>query len=103
MVDQALLGQPPVVISTGSNPSGELAKALEIGAGDPSKQSSHVGHELEWHQLLDIQPLAVPLLGHRLRNLAMATCQSSLSKGPTWATQQQPTIWVRSRFYPEAM
>ena len=32
----------------------------------------------------------------------MATCHSSCSRDPTWADQQQPMKWVRSRLHPKA-
>ena len=46
---QALLDYPPVVISPYSNPSGEVAEALEVSSRDLSEQFGHVWHKLEGH------------------------------------------------------
>ena len=94
-MDQALLDYSPVVVPALADPSSKMAEALEVLAGDLFEQSSHIGHKLDGHSLafcLAITP----------RNLVMATCHSSQSKEPIWATQQQPMKWVRSRFHPEA-
>ena len=68
-MDQALLGYSPVVIAPLANPSGKVAEALEVLAGDLFEQFCHVGHKLEWGQFLYIHPLTGLPFGHYSKKL----------------------------------
>ena len=48
-----------MVVTPGPNPSGMLAKPLQMVAGGLLKAPGHIGHVLEWGELLNIQPLAI--------------------------------------------
>ena len=63
-MDQALLDYPPMIVSALADPSSKVAEALEVLAGDLFEQFSHVGHKLEWRQLLYIRPLSGLPFGH---------------------------------------
>ena len=68
-MDQALLGYSPVVIASLADPSGKVAEALEVLAGDLFEQFCHIGHKLEWCQLLYIHPLMGLPFGHYSQKL----------------------------------
>ena len=68
-MDQALLGYSPVVIAPLANPSGEVAEALEVLAGDLFEQFHHVGYKLEWRQFFYIRPLTGLPFGHYPKKL----------------------------------
>ena len=48
-----------MVATPGPNPSGMLAKPLQMVAGGLLKAPGHIGHVLEWRKLLNIQPLTI--------------------------------------------
>ena len=54
----------PVVVTSGPNPSGVLADASQMLASDLLETSGHIGHELEWGELLNVQPLTVSVVIH---------------------------------------
>ena len=64
MMKQALLGYSPVIVAPLADPTSKLAEALQVFAGDLSEQFCHVRHKLEWHQFLNIGPLAGLPFGH---------------------------------------
>ena len=68
-MDQALLDYSPVVVPALVDPSGKVAEALEVLAGDLFEQSSHLGHKLEWCQFFYISPLTGLSFGHYLEKL----------------------------------
>ena len=49
----------PVVVTPGPNPSSMLAKPLQVVASGLLKAPGHIGHVLEWGELLNTQPLTV--------------------------------------------
>ena len=53
------LGYFPMIVTPGSNPHGMLAKPLQMVASGFLETSGHIGHVLEWGELLDVQPLTV--------------------------------------------
>ena len=54
----------PVVVTSGPNPSGVLAEASQMVASGLLETSGHIGHELEWGEFLDVQPLTVFVVIH---------------------------------------
>ena len=48
-----------MVVTPGPNPSGMQAKPLQMVAGGLLKAPGHMGHVSEWHQLFNVQPLAI--------------------------------------------
>ena len=48
-----------MVVTPGPNPSGMLAKPLQVVASGLLKAPGHIGHVLEWGKLLNIQPLTI--------------------------------------------
>ena len=50
-MDQSLLDQPPVVVTTSAYPSREPVKALEILPCDLMEEAGHIGHVPERSQL----------------------------------------------------
>ena len=48
-----------MVVTPGPNPSGMQAKPLQVVAGGLLKAPGHIGHVSEWHQLFNVQPLAI--------------------------------------------
>ena len=68
MMDQSLLDQPPVVVTTSAYPSCEPVEALEILPCDLVEEAGHTGHIPEWSQLFEVDPLFFPL-GHNCYEL----------------------------------
>ena len=48
-----------MVVTPGPNPSGMLAKPLQVVASGLLKAPGHIGHVLEWGKLLNIQSLTI--------------------------------------------
>ena len=67
-MDQSLLDQPPVVVTTSAYPTPEPVKAPEILPCDLVEEAGHVGHVLERSQLFQVDPLLFPL-GHNCQEL----------------------------------
>ena len=53
-----------MVVTPGPNPSGMLAKPLQMVAGGLLKAPGHIRHVLQWGKLLNIQPLAILVFIH---------------------------------------
>ena len=53
-----------MVVTPGPNPSGMLAKPLQIVASGLLKAPGHIGHVLERRQLFNVQPLAILMFIH---------------------------------------
>ena len=65
----AQLSYLPMVVTPGPNPFGMLAKPLQMVASGLLKAPGHIGHILEWHQLFNVQPLAILAFIHGLDEL----------------------------------
>ena len=59
-MNQSLLDQPPVLVTTLAYPSGEPVEALEILPCDLMEEAGHIGHIPEWSQLFEVDPLFFP-------------------------------------------
>ena len=68
VMDQSLLDQPPVVVTTSAYPSCEPVEAPEILPCDLVEEVGHIGYILEWSQLFEVNPLFFPL-GHNCYEL----------------------------------
>ena len=63
-LELAQLCQFPVIVASEPYPSCEVTETFQVLACNFLKQFSHVGHELEWGQLLDVHPLDGPFVPH---------------------------------------
>ena len=68
MVDQSLLDQPLVVVTTPAYPPGKSVEAPEVLPGDLVEEPGHIGHILEGSQLFEVDPLFFSL-GHNCYKL----------------------------------
>ena len=59
MLELVQLSYLLMVVAPGPNPSGMQAKSLQMVASGLLKAPGHIRHVSEWHQLFNVQPLAI--------------------------------------------
>ena len=81
-----------VVVTSGPYPSGVLAEASQVVASDLLETSGHVGHELEWGELLDVQPLTIFVVIHDPHELILILGPlSAIKRGNLAGINNTPT------------